>query len=471
MQSILAPRKAALSASTAFVLTTLFSAPDVDAQQSIVFAFSGNVFNLDGGSGLVNAGRIRPDEVGVVTPISGTPYSARTLIGSGTQWAWRGDDDNDSDLVDSPTAAPGSDTDALMVKRFMASGTLTERDLCISKEDNYSTTNGFLDGDVYYHPSQGVVRTFITEAQVAAVTGATSVDVDAICQDTNGDLYLSFDLDETTSAGPAENSSIVRVPAAAITYDANGDVSGVVGGLVEVLNTENDLDTFILNSGLRSNGAGVPFNSTNDISGLEIDPNGGTWVSPVNGLTYPNLLLTWDSGSSNDGGIISTAGGGSIAVINGVPMGSPVATTGQHLGLLPQSTGQSDAFALALLDNFEFPITLENYPESQLTGSDFGFSRQEVSGATPFSPVAFVLSIGPSGPGTALNSIAFPGIVNGEFYEPSTAIVATSSLTDARGYAEQTLNIAVLVGSATNICWQVYDFGQNRLSLPAPIQF
>ena len=49
--------------------------------------------------------------------------------------------------------------------------------------------------------------------------------------------------------------------------------------------------------------------------------------------------------------------------------------------------------------------------------------------------------------------------------------MATSGVTDARGYAEQTLNIEVLVGSAINICWQAYDFGQNRLSLPAPIQF
>ncbi len=464
------PSRPILVSACAFWLTAVATAQT----ESVLFAFSSDHQTLDGGGGLFDAGRIRPDEVGVVTPMAGGFYSARGLISVGTQWAWRGDDDNDGNWVDSSTAAPGNDTDAIMVKRFLgATATPTVRDVCISKEDNYSTSISALDGDVIYHPTQGTVAKFVTEAQIATATGASSIDVDAICQDFNGDLYISFDVNESMTGGTGDDSGIIRIPAAAITYDpVTGDVVSTTGGLAEILSDEPFLRGTIDASGIRSNAGATPHVASSiDLQGLDIDPTGGTWTSPLTGGTYPNLLLSWESGASGDGGIVSTASGGAIPNVNGVAMGSPVATTGTHLGLAPTSTGLTNLVALAVVADLEIPTLVENYPEYQLTTSDFGFSTQQVTGATPLGTVAFILTIQAATTGGALSSVPLLAPFGGELFEPASLIVTTTTVADSLGYASQTLDVSSLVGSGLHINWQVFDAGTFTFSLPAPIQF
>ncbi|MEO0478386.1 MAG: hypothetical protein AAF196_02780 [Planctomycetota bacterium] len=461
--------RAALCAAAGSLITATLPAQN----QSVLFIMDADEITLDNGNGLLEAGLLREDEVGIVTPVPGGDYSARTFFGAATQWAWRGDDDMDGRFADSSTDAPGSATDAIMVKRFLTpvGGFLDPRQVCISKEVNYSVNFGFLDGDVYYHPTQGSVKLFVSEAQIDTACGITDgSDLRAICQDSNGDLYLSFGESETVNGTALSDGSIVHIPSSSITYDMSGDVINILPGSAVGIIDEPDLIAFTNASGVADFNGGTS-TSLFDVSALEIDPNGGTWVSPLDGQTYPNLLYGWQ-GSGNEGAILSTSGGGSIAVINGVPMGSTVSTTGTQIGLLPDTTGLGGIHGLALVDEQPGFLSLENWPINLVTTVSTLFTRQEVSNATPGGPVAFLVSFGPGGIGGALSSLTLGGGIVGDFFEPASAIVVNTTTADPDGYASNAFNFPeVLRGSGVNLCWQAFDLSRLQFSTPAAIQF
>jgi len=98
------------------------------AQSSLIFAMDDDHRTLENGDGLFAAGMLLEEEVGIVTPIPGVAYSARTFIGRATQWAWRGDDDMDGLLNSFECPAPGRITDPASCRDSDMDGTPDFRD-------------------------------------------------------------------------------------------------------------------------------------------------------------------------------------------------------------------------------------------------------------------------------------------------------------------------------------------------------
>jgi hypothetical protein len=444
------------------------------AQQTILFSVDTDSTTRANGSGLFEAGAIHPDEIAQVTPLAGQEYSASCFLSVSAQWAYVGDEDMDGRLLDSSTESPQGDTDAVFVKHLGGTpvGAPNTRQVYLSKEG--STTNSsalFADGDVFRFVAQGVVEKFLTEAQLLTALGQASGDLDlnAICQTTAGDLFVSFEAAELVNGVSLEDGGFAMIPAAAITYDGNGNVSAVTNASAVIVATEADVNAMIAQSGVRTSVGGAPSTSI-DLSGLELDPNGGTWTTPQGSLVVPNVLFTWD-GFSNDGAILSTAGGGSIAVINGVPMGSPVATTGLQVGLLPESTGIFGINGLAIADSQPNVVTVENYPTNLITTSTILWTRHEVSNATPGGTVFFFVDFGPIATGSVLPAFAIPG-VGGQFFGTLGLFSLGSAVADPRGYASRSIQLPPAAsGSGVNVAWQVFDLGRFTFGTPAAMQF
>lgn len=459
--------------SFATALTVLGCAVSAGAQ-TILFAVDTDQTTLRNGNGLAEAGALHPDEIATVTPLPGLAYSAATFLGIGAQWAYLGDADQDGRLVDASTTAPGGDVDAVFVKHFGAAPSpVGPREVFLSKEDADGFAAGFQDGDVFRYANQGQLEVFVHEADLVAAMGQPAsgdIDVDAICQSTIGDLFFSVDLTETVNGVSADDGAILWIPASAITYDARGDVTAIAAGSASVVASEADVVAMIQSSGMRTSVGGTPATAI-DLSALELDPNGGVWSAPQQpGVVLPNLLFAW-SGYSDDGAILSTAGGGTIAMANTVSIGSQTATFGTQIGLLPDSTGIDGLAGLAVVPVQSPPLTAELYPTRLITSSTILWTRVEVSSATPGAPVAFVIEGGPLGAGGVLPVITLPGF-QGQLFGVGQPFVLGPSIADPQGFASLTLVMpSSIVGSMANFVWQAVDFGTATLSTPAPVQF
>jgi hypothetical protein len=410
---------------------------------------------------------IRNDEIYSVTPVPGVPYSARPFLPTSLAWWYVGDQDNDGLYVDAQTDGPGGQIDELFVKAG-TTGPLTPRDVFFSIAATSANLPGVLPSDVVRFAGQGTREVFLTEAQLVVATGGTSLNLDALCQSAAGDLFCSFSLTETLSIGSVDDGDVLRIPASAITYDGAGNVSAIAAGAVQRVATEADLIAMVNASGFRTS-VGGQVTTSFELSGLEIDPAGGTFVSPVDPtLTLPNLLFVWND-FSNDGAILGTANGGSIAVINGVPMGSTVATQGNQLGWLPDSTGVFGPGGLALVPAQPPVHALSNYPRNLHTlGSGQTLLQFQVSGATPNGASAIAWSVESSVPGGA-----FP-VVPSPFGELalSSPFVVDLAFHDALGNcASQLFVFPTTALSGTNLAAQALDLTTFTLSTPGGISF
>jgi len=207
----------------------------------------------------------------------------------------------------------------------------------------------------------GFVERFLTAGQVHAAFGIpnnVAVDVDAAAlhlTPNGGSVYLSFEgAHAITVAGlgvvVVGDGAIVRIPPAAITWtlspwDGAAIVDTVVPLSGQLVLAESQVDTRVANSGIRD-AAGAAVTTIGDLDGLTLDPQGGTFQSPWINAPIPHL---WFCGENLTGaGIVSTAGGGSIPALNGVPLGSPVATDGKQVGLYTTpSVGSLDGLAVS----------------------------------------------------------------------------------------------------------------------------
>jgi hypothetical protein len=453
------------------LLTLLLISTAAPAQGSILFAMDGNEVVLDGAGGLAAASLLREDEVGIVTPTPAGGYSASTFLSLGAQWAFLGDADLDGRYADASTTGPGDDTDAVFVKRVGGTGGSSQRDVYFSKEGTAGFASGFEDGDVFRYATQGTIETFVTEVDLLIAIGqaaSADVDLDAICQTATGALLVSFADTESINGTSALDGSIVLIPAASIAYDANGNVTTIAAGSAVEVATEADVNAMIAQSGVRTSVGGSPSTSI-DLTALDIDPNGGTWTAPQTGQTLPNLLFAW-SGFSNDGAILSTQAGGSIATLNGVQLGSTTATTGAQIGMLPDSTGLGGIMGLGIVPfTAREPLVVENYPTNLITSSTILWTRQETSGATPGGAVFVLVGFGGTTPGGSLPITPLGPI--GDLFGIAPFVLG-SSTADGGGHASLvTLMPSSLVGTGANLVWQSFDVGAGRLSTPAAMQF
>ncbi|MEQ8767786.1 MAG: hypothetical protein RL885_28040 [Planctomycetota bacterium] len=455
--------------SLATLLAAIALAGSATAQNTILFSFDEDELTLDNGNGLFEIGELHQDEIGVVTPGVGF-YSAEPFLPLGAQWAYLGDADSDGRYADDSVDGPGDEVDALFVKANHV-GPVTPRDVFMSRETEDGYGPGFLDSDVFrFAGPNGALEVFLTEAEIVNAIGqapGSDVDLDAICQAADGALYLSFSLDESVGGVTAGDGALICIPAVAITYDAQGNVSSILTNTAAIVATESDMDALVINSGVVTSVGGSP--SYSDLSALEIDPAGGTWAAPqFPGTDLQNMLFGWE-GFSNDGAILSTAGGGTIATINGIPMGSTIATPGTHIGMLPDSTGLGGINGLALIPTQDAPFVVENYPRNLITSMP-SWHQLQYSGATPNGTIAVTVNLGPTTTGGALPSqfIAPFGELFGNLI---TFQVLFNVPADSAGQASVStvINIPGLVGQ--NLVFQGIDVTSARLSTPAALQF
>lgn len=417
---------------------------------------------------------MRTDEIYEVFPTPGGGYTARPFLPISTQWHYAGDTDSNGQYVQDSVDGPGGTLDAVFLKAG-TTGPVTTRDVYWSIASTSGINiPGLLVSDVVRYSGQGVVEKFLTQAQLNVACGivstSTTMNLDALAQSAAGDLFFSVSLTTTINGTSMDDGDMLYIPAGAITYDGSGNVSTIAAGTAVRIATQADLIAFAMASGYKTS-VGGDVTTSFELSGLEMDPNGGTWTTPEGALVLPNVLYVW-SDFSNDGAVISTAAGGSIAVINGVPLGSTVATLGDQLGYLPDSTGINGPNGLALAPAQAPAYALLNYPRNLHTsGNGQTFLNFEVSGGTPGGISVFVWSVESMAPGGAFPAVPAIPPFSGEF-GISAPIIIGFQVNDALGNSSTPMMVlSTAAMSGANLACQALDFTTFRLSTPTGLSF
>jgi hypothetical protein len=347
--------------------------------------------------------RLEEYDLSFVTPAAGA--FARSLHTATAIQAHLGDGDNDGNYTkfyNFKTYFQNIQFGGLFVKHADKANLtvdkvfFTVRDDLATHQFEVFTTNGsavqvLVPGDFVRFRPNGNVETFVTAAQLQVAAGppnAGGVSVHgahALCQDAAGNLYYAPVAGGhwVNGNGPtpvfANDGAIVMIDAVNITYDAAGNVQSFAPNSARILFEEvnggpspspRSTRTMVVSSG-GMNRDGVPLVATGifgKVSGLDLDPNGGTTVPayPDAGGAYnpvPNLLFCSDAGSYA-GTIFSTAGIGSIATINGVLCGSLTAgvpANGSWLGVqFDYANFQPSLMALQVVDAIGYePLVLD----------------------------------------------------------------------------------------------------------------
>jgi len=461
-----------------FLTTIPLLAASLTAQHTILFV-AGTADRSTLANDATEVDLMRSDEVYSITPTVGSLAPARPFLPISLQYYYVGDLDGDGVYVEDDIEGPGDTLDALLVKSTVV-GPVTPRDVFWSV-DSVSTANipGLRISDVVRYSGQGTLEFFLTQVQLNTACGyaaaSNTVNLDAIAQSAAGDIFFSQSGVNTINGVATDDGDLLVIPASAITYDANGNVSAIAAGSAVRIAAQTDLITMITNSGHRTSVGGVVSTSPNiELSGLEMDPAGGTWVSPLNGLTYPNVLFCW-SDFHNDGAILSTAGGGTITSINGVAMGSTVATLGDQLGILPDSTGTFGPNALALIPQQAPSFALQNWPRNQHPAPSasqvYTAVQMQSSGGTPGGLTIMLWSVESSAPNGSFPSVPAPAPFLGDIGVSSIILVGAYP-NDALGDAQTELILLQLsLVTGINLSAQAIDFTTLRFSTPAASSF
>jgi hypothetical protein len=421
---------------------------------------------------------MRSDEIYEVTPLVGVAYPARPFLPISLQYHYVGDLDGDGIYVEDDIEGPGDTLDAVFIKSGTV-GPVTPRDVFWSVVST-STANipGLRVSDVVRFSGQGTLEFFLTQVQLNDACGYAStsntVNLDAICQSAAGDLFFSQSGVNTINGIATDDGDLLVIPTAAISYDMNGNVQAIAPGSAVRIASQTDLIAMITASGHRTSVGGTVDSVASpafELSGLELDPNGGTWVSPLDAQTYPNILFCW-SDFSNDGAIISTAGGGSIATINGVPIGSTVATLGDQIGIQPTSTGTFGPNGMALIPLQPPTFTLLNYPRNQHAASAVYTQLQlQTSGGTPggFTILTWSLESAVAN-GTFPAFAAFAPFV-GEFGISAPTILGLYPNDALGNCSSEMFLIEMALVHGVNLAAQALDFTTFQLSTPSATTF
>jgi hypothetical protein len=428
---------------------------------------------------------MRPSEIYSVTPVPGIAYTARPFLPVSLQWHYVGDNDTDGQYVEDTTvgSGPANNLDAVFIKAGTV-GPVTPRDVYFSIASATSPTTDDLPGvvnvsDVLRYSAQGAIEKFLTQAQLNVACGLTStsttMNLDALCQSVAGDLFFSLATTTTVNGTSMVDGDLLYIPASAINYDVDGNVSTITGGTAVRLATDSQMIAMATASGYKSSVGGTisPTSTSFDISGLEMDPNGGTWVSPEDLQSYPNVIFCWDD-FSNDGALISTNGGGTIATINGVPMASLVATQGTQIGMQPTTTGIFGPSGFALIPMQQHTHSLLNYPRNLHTaGTGDTLVQLQVSGGTPFGFTILAWSPESTVPGGAFPSFPTPpGFTGNDLGMISAIIIIGLYPNDALGNSQSELMfLSSPIMAGANLAAQAVDVTNFHLSTPSAFSF
>jgi len=318
----------------------------------------------------------------------------------------------------------------------------TVRDNVAGKDIEVIKDNGFsvhtmVPGDWVRMQPNGNVQFFATAAQFAVAMGAPPVGqasipgAHALLQTPAGDLYYApvqggqWVNGNLGGARYANDGSICKIDAAAITYDVFGNIANIAPNSARLVLEESDLGPSpsplstrqcVLNSG-GYNRDGLPLvvaATFGKVCGLAFDPQGGTfparWPDSTGAFPLePNLLFCSDAGSYG-GTIFSTANNGSIATINGVLCGSltpGVEADGAWLGVnLDKPNFQPSLMGFQLVGPLPFaPLTIDQNGFGRLPVASSQATWDIDMWGDPGLPVFLFAGLGPTAPGTYVPSV------------------------------------------------------------------
>lgn len=399
------------------------------------------------GSGGTSLRSISARSVAVVTPTPAYNHSAELFL---PQLAWQtmaGDEDGDADVY-TPQLMTG--IDAILVTPYEWDRTLQQpvprtrpidaRDVFISPATDVGTVvsgaPGLRKGDcgtiVRTPAGNGQVMHFITAEQIIAALGlvyqqngqpitAQDLNLDGIAVDRDRAIYLSFEDTHALRRGPVlfplEDGGVAVIPPGGWAPDTRGNVASVIADSGAIVLSEAQVDAMVVNAGVASsNGACV--NAIGDNDGLEIDPNGGTFVATWNGINFnvPNLLFCGERLTCC--GVLTTRLGGQIARVNATDLARACgagATDGTQVGLRANLEGGS-LDGLAVLEREPCRFVVHTSTPTGLGGMvsiDIGTNLAVPNavlflglGALPVSPSVNARGFWP-------NSVCFPEIYLG----------------------------------------------------------
>jgi len=322
---------------------------------------------------------LQPRSVANVTPQPGCNQSAEKFAPAIGWQTLIGDEDNDGD-AHTPDLMRA--IDAVLVKPYERdpnSQLLVARSSPVNWFDVYvspkravgtfvSGAPGLRPGDcgTYVRTSaagNGQVRYFIRAEQIITAFGILDpqtqqqiephqLNLDAITVDGDRNIFLSFEdnhMLQVTVAGvvvllPLTDGGVAWLPPGAWTPNGRGNVGTVMPMSGRIALSEFAVDGLVAAAGPADQAGACP-STIGDTDGLAIDPNGGGFTVNWNGVAnvLPNLLF---AGETLTGGcVLTTAAGGSIAVVNGCPLatacGAGAVTDGTAMGLNASGTVNS----------------------------------------------------------------------------------------------------------------------------------
>ncbi len=331
--------------------------------------------------------------------------------------------------------------------------------------------------DLFRWTREGRVQVFLSSSLLAKALGFQSptLDVDAFCRDSKGDLFFSLALDEPFPKPKILDGDLCFLPAKALVYAPDGTVQDVLAGAAKVLAREADLDAWVAASGLASS-QGLPLKKVGNLSCLALDPGGGTFLPPAQPSLgpFPNLLFG-GSGKTWAMGLCTTAGKGGIASFGGLSLGSPRKTIGSHFGVESPRGGPSDSWvsALALCG----PPSLEIQVEEEGGGRFLKPVSKLVfhwGGLAPGRAAFLLLTPGPSTAGKAFSSFFLPGTTLGGpwefFWEGGPVFPLALGLSGKEGRGKTTLVLPSSFSGPLLLTGQAFGpLGGGKLDLSLPL--
>lgn len=387
-----------------------------------------------------SASRLEEFDFSYVTPGAGA--AARSLLPATAMQCYLGDGDNNGNY----TKFRGLKTyfEALQIGGLFVKArdkaTVDAHKVFFTVRDNVTanievfTNNGtavsvLRPGDWVRLLPNGNVEFFMTADQLDVAagppnTGGTSVrGAHALLQTAGGDLYYVPVQGGhwVNGNGPtpvfANDGAIVKIDAASITYDGNGNIASFAPNSARLILEEVNVGpsanpvsvrTMVVASGAQ-NRDGTPVVAAGIYGktvGIDLDPNGGTFTSAypdsANNFTQePNLVFASDAGSYA-GTIFSTASNGSVAVINGVTCGSVspgVPATGSWLGVqFDYANFQPSLMSLVLVPALRYEPLVLDMPDFGAVTTTQATIDIDVQ-AQPNQFVFVLGEVGPAAPG------------------------------------------------------------------------
>ena len=394
-----------------------------------------------------------------------------------------GDHDADARYWESSLSAQ---IDAICVVYGNPSYGPTMRDLFFSPARDVNSVlsaNPALQGDVVRVRPGGQFELFLSESRVrTAFSIATPrINVDAFEYDaqppagqfpppgTRGMVYLSLERDHkmTVNCGGAIQTLTVRDGAILASPVLGIDAKGAILGRGVLVATETEVGSMIFASSIADDSGAPVGRLIGDLDGLDLDPRPGAAPTFTNSCgRFPHLKFSGEQ--LTGGGIVSTHGGGSVAFINGLSMGSAALTDGTHCGLRPIGVGslnglETDYRACRLVTETQTPLV----PGGSI-------ANIEVGGAPPGSSVFLFLSssIAPCPVAGIAASIPWPNTCFPELMVPIAG--GAVPLGPAAVDGTQAINFAWAGGAKVCAVWQavvVSPAGAIQLSTPIQQEF